>query len=150
MSAETAIEDANASPVVESTEYPPQTDPTLTYATLTELDAVPLTSLANGHDEVTADPPSSIPQNSGIDEGAANAAAESNWDTNADLSTSQEWVDVSRDATETETGTSATIAAPSNTQSWADDRPESPKVEVSPLLLYLWKKHVKTEMRDSI
>jgi hypothetical protein len=150
MSAETAPEDAYASPVVESTDYPPQTDPTLAHAALTELDAVPLTSLANGHDESTAEPPSSIPQNSGIDEGAANAAAESNWDTNADLSTSQEWVDVSRDAAETETRTSATIAAPSNTQSWADDRPESPKAEVSPLLLYLWKETCRDRKRDSI
>lgn len=98
MSAETAAEDSYASPAVESTDYPPQTDPTLAHATLTELDAVPLTSLANGHEESTTEPPSNIPQNSGIDEGAANAAAESNWDTNADLSTSQEWVDVSRDA----------------------------------------------------
>lgn len=136
MPVEDAAEDAYASPVVESTDYPPQTDPTLAHATLTELDDGPLTSLANGHEEPTAEP-SSIPQNSGIDEGAANAAAESNWDTNADLSNSQEWVDVSRDAAETETGTSATIAPPSNTQSWADDRPESPKAEVSPFLVNL-------------
>lgn len=150
MSAETAAEDAYASPVVEPTDYPPQTDPTLAHATLTELDAVPLTSLANGHDESTVEPPSNIPQNSGINEGAANAAAESNWDANADLSTSQEWVNVSRDATETETGTAATIAVPSNTQSWADDRPESPKAEVSPLLLICENKLVETEMRDSL
>jgi hypothetical protein len=130
ISTETAAEDTQASPVVESTDYPPQTDPTLAHAAFTELDAAPLASLANGHEESTVDT-SSIPQNSGIGEDAANAAAESNWDTNADLTASQEWVDVSRDGAETETGITATIAAPSNTQSWADDHPESPKAEVS-------------------
>ena len=134
ISTEAAAEDTYDAPAVETTDYPPQTDPTLAHATLTELDAGPLTPLANGHDDSTTVTPPAIPQNSGIDEGAANAAAEANWDTNADLSASQEWVDVSRDTTETETGTTATIAGPSNTQSWADDRPESPKAEVSPLL----------------
>lgn len=83
-----------------------------------------------------------VPQNSGIDEGAANAAAESHWDANADLSASQEWVDVSliRESSETDTGLTATLAATSNTQgwaapstqSWADDQPEEAlKTDVS-------------------
>jgi hypothetical protein len=71
-----------------------------------------------------------IPQNSGFGDGAANAAAEANWDTQNDLSQSQEWVEVPRDSTETDTGITATPAAPSNVQSWADDQPDSP-TEVS-------------------
>jgi len=39
---------------------------------------------------------------------------------------SQEWVEVPREAAETETGFNATPAAPANTQSWADDQPENP------------------------
>jgi hypothetical protein len=85
--------------------------------------------LTNGHNESTYEI-QGIPQNSGFGEGAANAAAEANWDNNNDLSTSQEWVEVPRDANETETGVTATPAAPSNVQSWADDQPDSP-VEVS-------------------
>lgn len=86
--------------------------------------------MANGHNDATYEP-QGIPQNSGFGEGAANAAAEANWDNNNDLSTSQEWVEVPRDANETETGLTATLAAPSNVQSWADDQPDSP-VEVRP------------------
>lgn len=58
---------------------------------------------------------------------AANAVAESHWDAGNDVASSQEWVDVSvpKDPTETETGLTATPAAASNTQSWADDHPEA-------------------------
>jgi hypothetical protein len=72
-----------------------------------------------------------IPQNSGFGDGTANAAAEANWDANNDLSTSQEWVEIHRDSAETDTGITATPAAPSNVQSWADDQPESPEVRKS-------------------
>ena len=43
------------------------------------------------------------------------------------MSASQEWVDVKipREPSETETGIAATPAAPHNTQSWADDHPET-------------------------
>ncbi|KFG79429.1 hypothetical protein MANI_009632 [Metarhizium anisopliae] len=60
---------------------------------------------------------------------AANAVAESHWDTEAGLSTSQEWVDVkaSRDITETDTGLTDTPASSGNTQSWADEQPEPTK-----------------------
>lgn len=69
-----------------------------------------------------------MPQNAGIGEGAANAAAEANWDAGNELSTSQEWVEVHRDAAETDTGLTATPAAPSNIQSWADDQPDTTTV----------------------
>lgn len=91
-----------------------------------------MTTLANGNLDSSTE--AAVPQNSGIDEGAGNAAAESNWDTNVDISASQEWVEVTtRDVAETETGTTATIGATSNTQSWADEsaQQESPKAEVS-------------------
>ncbi|KAH7410941.1 hypothetical protein BKA64DRAFT_368633 [Cadophora sp. MPI-SDFR-AT-0126] len=109
---------------VETTEYPVESDPTIANAGLTELDAPAVTELTNGHAEAAYD--QGIPANSGFGDGAANAAAEANWDNNNDLSTSQEWVEVPRDATETDTGVAATPAAPSNNQSWADAEPDSP------------------------
>ncbi|KAL3427537.1 hypothetical protein PVAG01_01046 [Phlyctema vagabunda] len=106
-------------------------DPTLVNAGLTEIDDPTIASMTNGHDEPEATTPTQgIPQNSGFGEGA-NAAAEANWDQNNDLSASQEWVEVPRDAAETDNGITATPAAPSNIQSWADDQPDSP-VETTP------------------
>jgi hypothetical protein len=100
---------------------------------LTEIDAPTTTALTNGHSEPALET-QGIPQNSGFGDGAANAAAEANWDHNNDLSTSQEWIEVPRDAAETETGVTATPAAPSNIQSWADDQPDSPVSSPSILL----------------
>lgn len=147
LSADAVAEEEFASPAVETTEYPVQSDPTIAHAGLTEIDAETVTSLANSHDDKATETTLGVPQNSGIDEGAANAAADSHWDSNIDLSASQEWVDVSpmRETSETDTGLSATLGAPSNsqgwaaqnTQSWADDQPEeSPKTEVSLLTSY--------------
>ncbi|KAF8854403.1 hypothetical protein BDZ45DRAFT_597102 [Acephala macrosclerotiorum] len=110
--------------VVETTEYPVESDPTIANASLTEIDA-PAAALTNGHGESTSEI-QGIPQNSGFGDGAANAAAEANWDHSNDLSTSQEWVEVPRDATETNTGVTTTPAAPSQIQSWADEQPDSP------------------------
>jgi hypothetical protein len=105
---------------VEISEYPAQSDPTIANAGLTELDEPSATTLTNGHESHEVQ---GIPQNSSFGEGG-NAAAEANWDNANDLSTSQEWVEVPRDATETDTGLTATPAAPSNVQSWADDQPD--------------------------
>jgi hypothetical protein len=92
---------------------------------MTELDAPAATTAMNGHS--TIHEVEGIPQNSGFGgEGGANAAAQRNWDNQNDLSTSQEWVEVPRDTAETETGVTATPAGLSNTQSWADDQPDSP------------------------
>lgn len=116
---------------VETAEQPSMaSDPTLVNAGLTEMDEPTVAAMSNGHEEPTT-PTQGVPQNSGFGEGA-NAAAEANWDNANDLSTSQEWVEVPRDATETDTGITATPAAPSNVQSWADDQPDSP-VEVGDL-----------------
>ncbi|KAF4628179.1 hypothetical protein G7Y89_g9971 [Cudoniella acicularis] len=119
------IEQPEESEAVETTEYPVESDPTIANVGLTELDAPAADTLTNGHSEATQEVPG-IPQNSGFGEGAANAAAEANWDTHNDLSTSQEWVEVPRDASETDTRVTATPAAPSNVRSWADDQPDSP------------------------
>lgn len=115
---------------VPSVEHPVQSDPTIVNAGLTEIGEPATVDLTNGHNESVFDT-QGIPQNSGFGDGAANAAAEANWDNNNDLSTSQEWVEVPRDANETETGVTATPAAPSNVQSWADDQPDSPVEKTS-------------------
>lgn len=117
---------------VETAEYPVGSDPTIANAGLTELDASAPTQLTNGHTEVAYD--QGVPANSTFGDGAANAAAEANWDNNNDLSASQEWVEVPRDAIETDTGIAATPAAPANTQGLVDDKPENPP-EVSGLTL---------------
>ncbi|CZS88902.1 hypothetical protein WAI453_010528 [Rhynchosporium graminicola] len=114
---------------VETTEYPVESDPTIANAGLTELDAPAATELVDGQTEAAYD--QGVPANSGFGDGAANAAAEANWDNNNELSASQEWVEVPRDAAETDTGVTATPAAPSNTQSWADDQPDSPTQPIS-------------------
>ncbi|CAG8957501.1 hypothetical protein HYFRA_00011483 [Hymenoscyphus fraxineus] len=123
-----APEAEEETPAVETSEYPVQSDPTIANAGLTELDAPSAT--ANGHSEISSEV-QGIPQNSGFG-GEGNAAANEKWDTANDLSTSQEWVNVPRDAAETETGLTATPAAPSNVQSWADDQPDSPTEKPAP------------------
>lgn len=70
-----------------------------------------------------------VPEASNIDAGAANAAAENNWDVKASASTQDgpdSWVEVPRDPAETDTGTKATPAAMTSTQSWAEDVPTEP------------------------
>lgn len=72
---------------------------------------------------------STVPNASTVDVGAANAAAESNWQ--AKLSASGEsgpdsWIEVARDPAETDTGVDATPAAMTGTQSWAEDVPVEP------------------------
>ena len=70
-----------------------------------------------------------VPEASNIDAGAANAAAEVNWDVKASASTQDgpdSWVEVPRDPAETDTGTKATPAAMTGTQSWAEDVPTEP------------------------
>lgn len=80
--------------------------------------------MTNGHESNEIE---GVPENSTFGAGG-NPAAEANWDNTNDLSTSQEWVEIPRDATETDTGLTATPAAPSNVQSWADDHPDDTEV----------------------
>lgn len=112
---------AYPSPAVETMDYPVQSDPTMANAGLTELNDAPL---SNGHTE-------DVTSATGVlqsEIGGGNAVAEANWDHSAnEMSTSQEWVNVTpRDAVETDTGVTATFAAPAQTQSWADEQPDSP------------------------
>ncbi|OCK80174.1 hypothetical protein K432DRAFT_416868 [Lepidopterella palustris CBS 459.81] len=97
-----------------------QTDPTIANAGLTELD----TSAALINDAETIDTPIA-PAASSIDAGAANAAADEQWDKQPSASDdplAESFEIVPRDPTETE---SPAVAAPNNsTQSWADDTPE--------------------------
>ncbi len=89
--------------------------------------------MTNGHAQ-EASLSSGAPSNTDVADDAANAAGESQWDIGTQMSVSQEWVDVTipRDPSETETGINATPAAPSNTQSWADDHPETEAAPAAP------------------
>ncbi|KAI1269413.1 hypothetical protein F5Y18DRAFT_422363 [Xylariaceae sp. FL1019] len=111
---------------VEST-APVESDPTIVHAGLTEIDTTGATApMTNGHGE--SSPQSAFPTNADVTDNAANAAGENEWDTNNTMSasiTQEDWVQVPRDPTETETGVTATPAAPSNVQSWADEQPDS-------------------------
>ncbi|KAI1425606.1 hypothetical protein F5Y12DRAFT_362873 [Xylaria sp. FL1777] len=114
--------------VTESTTAPIETDPTVAHAGLTEIDTTGATEpLTNGHTE--PEPQSGVPANADVTDNAANAAAGSEWDGNNTMSSSitqEGWVEVPRNPAETETGLTATPAAASNVQSWADDQPENP------------------------
>ncbi|KAM3077345.1 hypothetical protein ACMFMG_006695 [Clarireedia jacksonii] len=123
-STEPTAEEPKEEPAAEPTEHPVQSDPTIANAGLTEINDPTTAAMVNGEAEPTLEEASGVPANSTFGEGA-NAAAEANWDNNNDLSASQEWIEVPRDAAETDTGITATPAANTNTQSWADDQPEA-------------------------
>ena len=115
-----------ASPSAEEPSTPIGIDPTVAHAGLTQIDVEtePTSNGLSEHvDTIT------VPEASNIDPGAANAAADSNWQ--AKLSASGEsgqdsWIEVARDPAETETGLAATPAALTGTQSWAEDVPAEP------------------------
>ncbi|KAH7146404.1 hypothetical protein EDB81DRAFT_856812 [Dactylonectria macrodidyma] len=99
------------------TETEAVSDPTIANATVAEIEAGDA-ALSSGP---TPEPAHNGIANASVADDAANAVAESHWDTgnnsaNNELSMSQEWVDV-----KAETETAAPAA---NTQSWADDHPE--------------------------
>ncbi|KAI9673333.1 MAG: hypothetical protein M1829_004099 [Trizodia sp. TS-e1964] len=75
-------------------------------------------------DEAPHGEPNSIIPQADIDAGAANSAAESTWDVPMSASV-EDWVNVPRDPTETETGLAAAPAANHAGQSWADDHPDA-------------------------
>ncbi|KAJ2899235.1 hypothetical protein MKZ38_003335 [Zalerion maritima] len=82
----------------------------------------------NGHGEEPTVSVNGAPANASVANDAANTAAESQWDspTNNESpinnpSLTQSWDVVPRDPAETDTGLSATPAAPTNTQSWSDE-----------------------------
>ena len=136
-----AAEEAWAEEVAQSEPAPPAgedlgstaigTDPTIAHAGLTEIDA-PVEANTNGFSNNNDNP--QVPEASGIDAGAANAAAETGWDVKASVSSEQnDWVEIPRDPAETETGNAATPAAMTSTQSWAEDVPlEQPPAYAQP------------------
>ncbi|KAL8736049.1 MAG: hypothetical protein Q9181_002598 [Wetmoreana brouardii] len=128
-----AAEEAWAEDVAQSEPAPPPaeepstevgTDPTVAHAGLTEIDtaAEPTSNGVSHH----VDTPS-VPEASNIDAGAANAAAsDPQWKAEPSASADSGpdgWVEVPRDPAETDTGTAATPAAMTSTQSWAEDVP---------------------------
>lgn len=103
---------------------------------------VAATEIAAGDGAFAQEPQATEPAassilNASVSDESANAVAESHWDSGNNEPLSQEWVDVKvpRDPAETETGLTATPAAPANTQSWADDQPE-PASEVGLLSVH--------------
>lgn len=105
-------------------------DPTIAHATANEIEAEE-NKAANGHSVETA---TNGISNMQVTDDAANSVAASHWDTRKESSGIQDWVQVPRNPTETETGTNATPAEAANTQSWADDHPETTaKVRSAPL-----------------
>ena len=113
-------------PAAEEATTPVGTDPTIAHAGLTELDiqAEPTSNGTTHH----VDTPT-VPDASNIDAGAANAAAEKDWEAKLPVSAESgpdAWVEIARDPAETDTGTVATPAATNGTQSWAEEIPEIP------------------------
>lgn len=122
-----AAEEAWVDDVAQSQPAPPETeahetisDPTITNAGLTELDAGATDITKTAEDEKSA-----APAASSTEPEAANAAAEEQWDkqpTAGDDPLSESFEMIPRDPAETET---PHVAAPvTSTQSWADDTPE--------------------------
>lgn len=94
-------------------------NPTVAHASATEIEAGDVSAPV----EAAVQPSSNGLANASVADEAANAVAESHWDTpNQELSASQEWVDVK--ATEATEAEAAAPAPAANTQSWADDHPE--------------------------
>ncbi|KAL6363838.1 hypothetical protein LRP88_03263 [Fusarium phalaenopsidis] len=94
-------------------------DPTVAHASATEIEAGDVSAPI----KAAVQPSSNGLANASVADDAANAVAESHWDTpNQELSASQEWVDVK--ATEATEAEAAAPAPAANTQSWADDHPE--------------------------
>ncbi|KAG9201846.1 hypothetical protein G6514_005263 [Epicoccum nigrum] len=111
---------AQAQPTAPESEVPEAvSDPTITHAGLTELDAGAATV---GGAEAE---PSSVPAAASIEPEAANAAATAQWDKQAggqDQPLTEPFEIIPRDPAETETPHAT--APVTSTQSWADDTPE--------------------------
>ena len=126
---------AQSEPVPPTTqEAPPPTaiEPSSLPAELTDIDTEiqPTTNGVSSHVETPT-----VPEASSIDAGAANAAAEINWEAKLSASAGsgpEGWVEIPRDPAETETGTTATPAAVTGTQSWAEDVPVEQAATVNP------------------
>lgn len=98
--------------------YP--SDPTVANAGLTEIDTT--ATIPNGIATDT-DTPTTAPPTASVAENAGNAAAEEQWDTKpaGDTGMEDSYEIIPRPTDETDNRGSATPAAPTSTQSWADE-----------------------------
>ena len=116
----------SAQPATDSVEAQSESDPTIANAGMTELEdttTIPIrTNGTSGHEQ---DGTSATEQVSTGE--AGNAVAEANWNPEASMTTDasgtgEDWVQIPRDPAETETGVSATPAAPpAEANSWAEE-----------------------------
>lgn len=99
----------------------PESDPTVTHATLTELEDTTTIPIAAAG-EATNDAPPVVPEQAVAAADAGNAAAEAAWAPEASMTSesAEGWVQV-QNPEETETGTQPEPAAPSSTSNWADE-----------------------------
>jgi hypothetical protein len=119
---------AASEPVEAPAEDLPASDPTVANAGMTELEdttTIPIRTNGVTGDELTSESVSAPEQVSTTAE-AANAVAEANWNPEASITTDasgagDEWVQVPRDPAETETGVTATPAAVTAENSWAEE-----------------------------
>lgn len=112
--------EAAEQPISAEESYEGGADPTIAHASATEIADGDASALAASSVESASNGIANIQ----VTDDAANAVAESQWDDGNDAAITQEWVEVPKDPTETDTGLEATSAAAHNTQSWADDHPE--------------------------
>lgn len=121
------VEQAYPTPAAEEAPAVVATDPTVANASLTELADVAHPVNGTTEPEPEADEAAHVIPQASVDDQAANETAESHWDTKMAGSGegAEDWIKVPRDPAETETGLTATPAAATGTQSWADDQPEA-------------------------
>lgn len=121
---ESVAQAKDKTPTVEEDAVPIESDPTVMHAGLTEVDTNG--DVKPNDDTAATSETLSVPEATTIGVGAANAVAESNWDSKLSQSVTSGpdgWVEVPRDPAETDTGLNATPAASTGTQSWAEDVP---------------------------
>lgn len=113
-------------PVEAPADEVPTVDPTIANAGMTELEdttTIPIrTNGINGDEHDALSPPEQVSTSAE----AANTVAEANWNPEASMTTDasgtgEEWVQVPRDPAETDTGVTATPAAPKVGNSWAEE-----------------------------
>jgi hypothetical protein len=118
---------AASEPVEAPAEDLPASDPTVANAGMTELeDTTTIPIRTNGTTEEPSSESVSAPEQVSTTAEAANAVAEANWNPEASITTDasgagDEWVQVPRDPAETDTGVTATPAAATAENSWAEE-----------------------------
>lgn len=114
---------ASSSSAVEAAPVLTSSDPTVANAALTELEDTPMIRL-KGEEHVAE--LTTGPEQGSVTAEAANTVAESSWDPQASVMTTDSgagdgWVEVPRDPRETDTGLTATPAAVHGASNWAEE-----------------------------